>query len=97
MELVEGGTLRQFLAVEGRPWHDTLAVLLQAGEGLQLPGAVALDDSLGRETLYLVHCPANVEPRCSAPAVGPGSDAAPASPACPAGCSLTAFVLNKSR
>lgn len=61
-----------------------------AGNGIELPGAVALDDQPGRETLYLVHCPLPVgTPVCTAGADG--------KPSCPKGCAMTAFVLDKAR
>lgn len=62
--------------------------VLAAGLGQELPGAIALDDSRGRETLYLVHCAGAVEPpRCRENAAGP--------PLCGAGCTLSPFVLEK--
>lgn len=62
-----------------------------AGRGQELPGAVALDQSPGQETLYLVHCPqASAPPHCaSMGAQGP--------PQCGAGCSLVSFVINKNK
>ena len=63
---------------------------LEAGTGIALPGAVALDGSLGRESLFLVHCPVSADPpHCTA-----GSDGAPA---CPAACAMTRFALEKRR
>lgn len=61
-----------------------------AGSGQALPGAVALDQVPGRETLYLVHCPGadGAAPRCTAAG-------ASAPPACPRGCALSAFVIDK--
>ncbi len=62
--------------------------LLDAGSSQELPGAIALDASRGRETLYLVHCPgASESPRCRENPAGP--------PLCGAGCSLSPFVLEK--
>jgi hypothetical protein len=62
-----------------------------AGRGQILPGAVALDDAPGQETLYLVLCPATGEPpRCQ-----PGGGQKP--PRCPAGCGMTPFVIDKAR
>lgn len=63
--------------------------LRPAGKGQELPGAVALDSSQGRETLYLVHCPpAGPPPQCTA-------QGAEARPQCGAGCTLVSFILNK--
>lgn len=62
-----------------------------AGKSLTLPGALSLDGSLGRETLYLVHCPDAAEPpKCQ-------SRGSLEPPSCPAGCALTPFVLYKDR
>lgn len=59
-----------------------------AGPSQELPGAIALDGSRGRETLYLVHCPgASEPPRCRENPAGP--------PLCGEGCSLSPFVLEK--
>jgi hypothetical protein len=64
-----------------------------AGKRQELPGAVALDSSTGRETLYLVLCPASGP----APATAcQTSGSASAAPSCPRGCLLTPFVLNKN-
>lgn len=65
------------------------ARLRPAGGGQELPGAVALDESLGQELLYLVHCPdETAPPRCT-------SQGASEAPSCPAGCALQKFVINK--
>lgn len=65
------------------------ALTRPAGSGQELPGAVSLDASPGRETLYLVHCPdAQVVPRCT-------TQGATERPLCPKGCSLAPFVINK--
>lgn len=62
---------------------------LTAGRGQILPGAVALDDSPGRETLYLILCPDRDPPhRCQ-------SRGAKEPPRCQEGCILSPFVLNK--
>lgn len=62
---------------------------LPEGNGLELPGAVALDAQPGRETLYLVHCPLEVgPPRCA-------SRGAASAPECPEGCAATPFLLEK--
>lgn len=62
-----------------------------AGMRQELPGAVALDESEGQEPLYLVYCPEGSEaPRCT-------SRGATEAPACPAGCVLQKFVINKAR
>ncbi|HZI14521.1 MAG TPA: hypothetical protein VE153_29405 [Myxococcus sp.] len=61
----------------------------EAGSGLELPGAVALDAQPGRETLYLVHCPLEVgPPRCASRGAG-------SAPECPEGCATTSFLLEK--
>lgn len=63
-----------------------------AGKAQELPGAVALDASVGKETLYLVLCPGkSVLPATACQAVLPGEP-----PTCPRGCQLTPFVLNKN-
>lgn len=63
---------------------------LPAGKAQALPGGMTLDESTGRETLYLVHCPAaTVTPVCQ-------SRGSREQPACPAGCALSAFVLDKT-
>lgn len=62
---------------------------LAAGNGIALPGAVALDAQPGRETLYLVHCPREVGPPSCA------SRGAGSAPACPEGCATTSFILEK--
>ena len=62
---------------------------LSAGNAIELPGAVELDAQPGRETLYLVHCPAeSAPPRCDS--TGPGT-----APSCPKGCVATPFIMNK--
>ena len=63
--------------------------LRPAGKGQELPGAVALDSSRGRETLYLVHCPsASAPPQCT-------PQGAAARPQCGAGCAMVSFIINK--
>lgn len=48
------------------PSQNNLATARPGGKDQQLPGAVALDNSKGRETLYLVHCPhASEPPQCT--------------------------------
>jgi tetratricopeptide (TPR) repeat protein len=42
MEFVEGETLREFMRAAKRPWRETLAVFLQAGEGLAAAHAAGL-------------------------------------------------------
>ncbi len=62
---------------------------LKAGTAIELPGAVALDAQPGRETLYLVHCPATeATPSCE-------SRGANLEPTCPPGCVATPFVMEK--
>jgi hypothetical protein len=74
------------------PLQTSAPPRLGPGRGIVLPGAVALDGSLGRESLFLVHCPLEAgPPRCTA---GPnGADALQCQPA----CALTRFVLEKQR
>jgi len=50
--------------------------LRSAGARQELPGAVSLDDSRGRETLYVVYCPVAVGPPvCRAPGAAGGPPA----------------------
>ncbi len=61
--------------------------IIEPGEKVPLGGAVTLDDAEGRETLFLLACPAEVEPAdCRVGADGP---------ACPDGCRFDRFVLDK--
>lgn len=69
------------------PLEAGTATALPAGRGHELPGAVALDDSRGRETLYLVQC-AGRAPACSSTGAG-------RPPACGDACALSPFVLDK--
>lgn len=63
---------------------------LPAGKAQALPGGMTLDESTGRETLYLVHCAgAAAAPVCQ-------SRGSREPPVCPSGCTLSAFVLDKS-
>lgn len=72
------------------PLEPSMQTRFAAGTGIELPGAVALDDQLGRETLYLVHCPIEVgTPVCTL-----GTDS---KPSCPKSCAMTAFVLDKAQ
>jgi hypothetical protein len=73
------------------PIDAGVSTLREAGNQQELPGAVSLDDSKGRETLYLAHCPAAL----GVPSAICTSTGAGAEPRCPAGCALTPFVLNK--
>lgn len=78
------------------PRSEGVSTLRAAGKQQELPGAAALDNSGGRETLYLVHCPVTVGP----PAVvcqikNVHKPASP--PSCPNDCVQTPFVLNKSQ
>lgn len=62
-----------------------------AGKRQELPGAVALDASLGKEVLYLAFCPSEgTAPAQSCKVGGAGQP-----PSCPVGCRLSPFVLNK--
>ena len=66
------------------------AVARPAGNNQELPGAVSLDSSPGKETLYLVHCPDGSEaPRCT-------TTGANSRPQCPKGCALVPFVIDKT-
>jgi serine/threonine protein kinase/dipeptidyl aminopeptidase/acylaminoacyl peptidase len=42
MELVEGGTLRDYMARDDRSWRETLGLLVQAGDGLAAAHAAGL-------------------------------------------------------
>jgi hypothetical protein len=78
------GTL--YTAWPQEPGHRTQ---LPAGTAIELPGAVSLDAQPGRETLYLVHCPADGAPP-SCESAGSGN-----APTCPSGCVTTPFVMDK--
>ncbi|MBN1209790.1 MAG: hypothetical protein JXB05_33380 [Myxococcaceae bacterium] len=72
------------------PLEPGVQTRFAAGTGIELPGAVALDDQPGRETLYLVHCPSTVgTPACTLDTSG--------KPRCPKSCAMTPFVLDKAR
>jgi hypothetical protein len=72
------------------PLEPGMQTRFAAGTGIELPGAVALDDQPGRETLYLVHCPVKVgTPACT---LGTYSK-----PSCPKSCAMTAFILDKAK
>lgn len=73
--------------------ENTETPLLPAGPRQILPGAISLDDSLGKETLYLVFCPSEI----GSPINKCQSRGAEISPNCPSGCTLAAFSLQKSR
>lgn len=62
-----------------------------AGPAVELPGAVELDQTVGRESLYGVWCPPPVD-AVLCHSVGPGK-----APECPASCKLSAFALEKRR
>lgn len=71
------------------PTEGAAAALRDSGKGQELPGAVSLDRSVGKETLYLVRCPEAVgspHERCTTTA---------GSLSCPAACERTPFVLDK--
>ncbi len=71
------------------PLDAAAATTLPAGRRQALPGAVALDDTPGDETLFVVHCPdASGPPRCETRGAGEA-------PACPAGCQLSPFRVRK--
>lgn len=72
------------------PLEPGVQTRFAAGNGIELPGAVALDEQLGQETLYLVHCPLQVgTPVCTSGSGG--------KPSCPKSCAMTAFVLDKAK
>jgi hypothetical protein len=75
----------------GWPSDASVSTLRSGGRGQELPGAVSLDGSLGREAIYLAHCPAAV----GVPSVVCHTGGAGQPPACPQGCTLTPFILNK--
>ncbi len=68
--------------------HVDAQTVLPAGEAHELSGAIELDDSVGNEMLYLIHCPPDVEPNCA-------SNSARATPACSTGCTSTPFTVKK--
>lgn len=71
------------------PLDEATDTRRSAGDDIELPGAVQLDETPGEELLYLVHCPLAVgTPRCT-------SAGAEKPPACPTGCSHTAFRVGK--
>jgi hypothetical protein len=71
------------------PPGEAVNEVIPAGTGKDLPGAVAFDGTAGKERLYLVSCPAEMSaPTCTA-------HGANAEPACPAGCTLTPFSIEK--
>lgn len=59
-----------------------------AGNHIELPGAVALDDSTGDETLFAVHCPG----RRTTPVCSPGSSG---SPTCEGSCTLLPYEVKR--
>lgn len=69
------------------PLEPGVSGRLPGGSEIELPGAVQLDQSAGRETFWLVQCPVSSgEPACKAGG---------AEPVCPAGCAMTSFVADK--
>lgn len=73
------------------PQDRAVSTIFAAGRGLALPGAVALDEGVGKETLYLVSCP----PSQDDPDTLCTSAGAESAPKCRSGCALSSFVLNK--
>jgi hypothetical protein len=70
------------------PMDGSTPPVLKTGT-TELPGAVALDETVGRESLYLVACPPAVgAPQCTS--AGPGQK-----PNCPDSCTLTPFMMVK--
>lgn len=72
------------------PGNDA-ETLRPAGPRQTLPGAVALDETPGRETLHVVLCPPDTPP------LGCTSRGPDEAPACPVGCVTSPFVLEKGR
>lgn len=71
------------------PLDGAAQTRFEAGTGVELPGAVQLDQSKGQETLYMVLCPDMKQvPRCQSR--GPG-----AAPDCTDACKLSPFTLEK--
>jgi hypothetical protein len=66
---------------------STAAVRFEAGSGQVLPGAVRLDDSIGRESLHAVACPERFELGALAGSVGRIT--------APEGCRVADFELEK--
>jgi hypothetical protein len=75
---------------EAWPLRDqTTETLRRAGDGQVLPGALSLDRTAGRETLYLVACPPEIgAAQCTSRGAG-------VAPACTEGCAISAFVMEK--
>lgn len=75
------------------PSSDGEKTQLAGGKFQELPGAIVLDSSMGKETLYLVSCPTAVVPAtaCRAETSATGE----ANLACKEGCLMTPFVMNK--
>lgn len=71
------------------PQDGRTAAFQKEGRNIELPGAVMLDESRGKEVLYLVYCPASASPPACTSA---GPDA---QPRCPDACDLSSFVLVK--
>lgn len=73
------------------PLDPSTSTLFEAGDGQLLDGAVSLDNTTGKETLYLVACPANAPaPSCRVAPRGQSLE-------CPADCKTTPFVLEKAQ
>ena len=73
------------------PLDPNVATRLPAGAEQVLPGAVSLDSTVGRETLYLVVCPIGAPaPKCS---VTPGTHALQ----CPPECKSAPFIMEKAQ
>lgn len=71
------------------PLDPGVQTRLEAGNGIELSGAVSLDAKPGRELLYLVRCPVEVgPPECTSGGAG-------AKPVCPAKCAMSPFILDK--
>jgi hypothetical protein len=73
------------------PLDAATSTLLPKGDEQLLDGAVQLDTSVGRETLYLVSCPETTSAnKCT---VVPGTTEL----SCPSGCTQSPFVLEKAQ
>ncbi|MHA7629460.1 protein kinase domain-containing protein [Corallococcus sp. M7] len=93
MELVDGGTLRQFLQAADRPWRDVVRLYVQAGRGLAAAHAAGvvhrdfkpdnvLVDKEGRARvtdfgLARLESAGDVGPDTASPALAPGKAASP--------------------
>ena len=71
------------------PLEPNTSTVFPAGQGIELPGTLQLDDSTGIETMMLVACQADgPPPKCT---LGKGNSILN----CPLGCSKMAFTYEK--